>query len=261
LQASPHTAGWRFVRHEQVLASNDWLSGARTVINCAFDPRLKSGPYDSEHDIDLHIAAQLRNWPAVHYVMLSSRLAYGPAPGDLRLHEGMTATPDRHYGKAKLTTERALQGLLGDRLTVLRLSNVFGDEAWPGRQSFFASAMRSLKDHGRIVLDISPFVERDFIPVQELAVSLVRIASAPRPGLFNLGAGCATPTGRVAQWLIEGFGGGVMLVSDLREFDAFRLDIAAARAAFAIEPVSPAVVRERCTHLGARLRDTVEATP
>ncbi|HEX6706034.1 MAG TPA: NAD-dependent epimerase/dehydratase family protein [Albitalea sp.] len=261
LKASAFTSAWRFVSHASALESAGWLHGTDVLVNCAFDPRLKTGAYDAAHDVDLRIAALLRDWPAVHYVMLSSRLAYGPAPGDTRLVESMAAAPDRPYGIAKLATEQALERLLGKRLTVLRLSNVFGDEAQPGRQNFFAIALRTLRDEGRIVLDMSPFVERDFIPVEELAAALVRVAAAPRAGLFNLGAGHGTPTGRIAQWLIEGHGRGEMMVTSMREFDAFSLDIAAATNAFGIEPVTPEVLRERCRRLGERLRVSRQGQP
>lgn len=254
LQAGASTSAWRFVSHTTALESDRWLQGADVLINCAFDPRLKTGPYDTAHDVDLRIATLLRDWPSVHYVMLSSRLVYGPAPGDTPLAESMAAAPDRPYGIAKLATEKALERLLGRRLTVLRLSNVFGDEAQPGRQNFFAIALRTLRDSGRVVLDMSPFVERDFVPVEELAAALVRVASAPRAGLFNLGAGRATPTGRIAQWLIEGRGSGELVVTSMREFDAFSLDMSATSRAFGIGPVAPRVLRERCHRLGERLR-------
>lgn len=256
LQARPEAAGWRFLGHAQALSSPAWLDGVRVVVNCAFDPRLKNGPYATAHDVDLRLAAALREIPGIRYVMLSSRLAYGPAGAGGRLHEALLAAPDRPYGIAKLTTEKALASLLGDRLTVLRLANVFGDEAVPGRQNFFAIALRSLRDKGRIVLDMSPFVTRDFIPVEELALAVAQVVRAPQPGLFNIGSGAGTPTGRIAQWLIEGFGDGEMVVSDMREFDQFWLDISAAQQAFGIAPVSSATLRARCMALGHRLRPT-----
>lgn len=255
LRAREETASWRFVGHVQALAGDGWLAGVDTVLNCAFDPRLKTGAYDIDFDVDLRLAQLLRDRPSVRYVMLSSRLAYGPADGGARLSEDQVARPTRPYGIAKLVTEQSLRQALGDRLTVLRLSNVFGDELLPARQNFFAIALRTLREHGRIVLDMSPFVERDFVPVQELAASLLRVVGAPRPGLFNLGAGHGTPTGRIAQWLIEGHGSGTLLVSDVREHDAFWLDIGAAREAFGIEPVAVERIRARCLSLGERLRE------
>lgn len=254
LQGAGGTGGWRFLSHQQALADSAWLHDASVVLNCAFDPRLKGGAYDAGADVDLRLARELP--PRVHYLMLSSRLAYGPAGADARLHESRDAAPDRPYGINKLRTERALLALLRERLTVLRLSNVFGDEAQPGRQNFFAIALRSLRERGRIELDMSPFVERDFVPVDDLAPMLVRVASRPRPGLFNLGAGAGTATGRIAQWLIEGHGGGELRVTDTREHDAFWLDTSAAQQAFGVAPVPSERIRRACHALGQRVAAT-----
>jgi UDP-glucose 4-epimerase len=257
LRQHPQAASWDYIAHDRALADCDWLEGVGLVINCAIDPRLKTSAYDVAFDVDVRLAQLLS--PHTRYVMLSSRLAYGPAGPDMRLVEQCQPKPDRPYGINKLTTERALTALLGDRLTVLRLSNVFGAEDRPGRQSFFAQALRKLRSEGRIVLDMSPFVERDFIPAEEVAQALFQVARAPRPGLFNLGAGRGVATGRIAQWLIEGYGEGHLEVQSLREFDAFWLDMEAAGRAFRIAPVPVSRIRDRCRQLGAQLARAQEA--
>ncbi|MBI1906977.1 MAG: NAD(P)-dependent oxidoreductase [Rhodocyclales bacterium] len=258
LRARPETAAWRFVSHTEALAGDAWLAGLDVVINCAFDARLKREPYDPAHDVDLVLAAMLGQRAAVRYVMLSSRMAYGPAGPDGRLDENREPRPVHPYGIAKLETERRLAALLGERLTVLRLSNVFGYELMAGRANFFAMALRGLHEQGRIVFDMSPFVERDFLPVESLAEQLPRVVGRLRAGLYNLGAGTAIPTGRIAQWLIEGYGEGELLVTRMREHDGFWLDISAAQAAFGIAGVDPAQVRANCVALGQRLRAEAE---
>lgn len=257
LRERPETASWRFVSVAEALAE-DGLVGVSMLLNCAYDPFLKCGPYSADHDLDLALARRLRPYPAARYLMLSSRMAYGPAPRGGRLVESQAARPDSLYGKAKWHTEQGLRRELGERLTVLRLSNVCGFECAVGRRSFFALALRSLQQEGRIVLDMSPFVERDFLPVEQLAAWLPGIIADPRPGLFNLGAGQGTPTGRIAQWLIEGFGRGELRVSQMREHDPFWLDIRAAAEAFAIPGVTQGRMRDHCRALGARLRQVQE---
>jgi UDP-glucose 4-epimerase len=154
LRQHPQAASWDYIAHDRALSGRDWLEGVGLVINCAIDPRLKTSAYDVGFDVDVRLAQMLS--PHTRYVMLSSRLAYGPAGPDMRLVEQCPPKPDRPYGINKLMTERALTALLGDRLTVLRLSNVFGAEDRPGRQSFFAQALRRLRSEGRILLDMSP---------------------------------------------------------------------------------------------------------
>lgn len=252
LRRNQGTVGWRFVHFAEAMAKPTVLGDVDLLINCAFDPRLKTGCYDAARDADLQLVRHLP--PHARFVMLSSRLAYGPTGDDPCLHEDRAARPDRPYGINKVRTEDSLTAILRGRLTVLRLSNVFGDEDQPGRQNFLALALRSLRGQGRVVLDMSPFVERDFIPVDALAERLVQISNAPRAGLYNMGAGTAVPTGRIAQWLIDGHGQGEMVVTDMREFDAFRLDITAAQRDFGIEAVPTQRIRQACLDLGRRAR-------
>ena len=255
LKAQPGAADWQFIGHVQARQGHEWLDHTDQVINCAFDDRLKQAPYQPELDMDLWLAEQLRERPHIRYTLLSSRMAYGTPPADGRLHTALQPQPINLYGQAKWRTEQALRALLGDRLLVLRLSNIFGHEDVPGRRNFFAMALRSLREQGRIVLDISPFVERDFLPVDQLAQSLVHISQFWQSGLFNLGAGHGLPTGRIAQWLIEGHGRGELLINNLREHDAFWLDMNATRKTFGIPPTPAALIRERCLALGAALQN------
>ena len=261
LRARTDTATWRFVGHARALAGDHWLEGVDTVVNCAFDPRLRTGPYDPTLDVDRRLAERVAACRGVRYVMTGSRLAYGPAGDPPRLLESRQPAPARPYGIAKLAAERALRERLGDRVTVLRIGNVFGLETDPGRTSFFGVALRTLRESGQIVLDVSPFVERDFIPVDDLAERLVRIATAPRPGLFNLGAGTPTAVGRIALWLIEGYGSGTLSVTDPVERDAFALDLTALRNAYGIEPVPEGRIRAACVEVGHRLRRQAPPAP
>ena len=170
LRRARASAGWRFVRWQDAVAADDWLDGVSCVVNCAYDPRLRAGaPYDPALDVDLRIARRVSARPGTLQLMLSTRAAYGPAGADPVLREDRPPAPDRPYGASKLATERALGALLGERLTVLRLSNVFGDEAVPGRRTFVGVALATLRERGAIVLDIDPGVARDFVPVSSVA--------------------------------------------------------------------------------------------
>jgi dTDP-4-dehydrorhamnose reductase/UDP-glucose 4-epimerase len=253
LRRAEGTTGWHFLHFAAAMNQPAALADVDLLINCAFNPRMKTGSYDAACDADLQLVHRLS--PHTRVVMLSSRLAYGPAGNDPCLHESRVPRPERPYGINKLRTEKALAALLGTRLTVLRLSNVFGDEDQPGRQNFMAAALRSLRNQRRVVLDMSPFVERDFIPVDALAEHIALISRAPQPGVYNVGAGTAVPTGRIAQWLIEGHGRGELVVTDMREYDAFWLDIAAARRDFGVGPVPVQSIRQACVELGRRARE------
>ncbi len=255
LRALPQSRDWRFVHWQDAASGDAWLEGIGVVVNCAYDPRLRRGePYAPELDVDLAIARRAIVRGGARYLMLSTRAVYGPCGDDPVLREDRVPRPDRPYGVSKLATERALAALLGGRLTVLRLSNVFGDEAMPGRRTFFGVALASLRDRGAIVLDVDPAVERDFVPVEAAAGAIGRVAAAPRPGVFNIGAGVSTPVGDVARWLVEGHGGGRVEVAARRHHDAFAFDVGAAARAYGIGQVAPEAIRARCLAIGRALR-------
>ncbi len=247
------TNDWLFIGHAQAAANGQWLRGISTVINCAFDDRLKTKAYDEQFDFDLYLARLVCDLP-VHYIMLSSRLVYGASGPDGRLGEEMPCRPVQLYGQAKLMTERNLFLLLENRLTILRLSNIFGSENIQGRRNFVAIALRTLIDQNRITLDISPLVEKDFLPVAHLANSLITIAQNPKAGIFNIGSGYGTKVGQIANWLLIGFGKGEVTVTDMRIHDAFWLDITAAEKAYGLEPINREAIETFCIQIGQDLR-------
>lgn len=193
------------------------------VVNMAYDPRYMREGYQVSQDFDLAVAQAVARCGASqpHLILMSTRRVYGsnsPFPAS----ETAPLQPMGVYAENKIITEAAVADLLGDRLTILRLSNVFGFE--PGRHTFMGIALAHLKAHDSIVLDINPNVERDFLPVGNFVQTLTRIVTAAPPGLYNLGSDTATPVGQVARWVIEGFGRGKLQVTDNTERDRFRLD-------------------------------------
>lgn len=259
LQRCAASAGWHYLSHEQALADTAWVRGSDVVLNCAFDDRLKGAAYRADWDIDLQLARLVRSQTQMRYVLLSSRTVYGPRPDSTRLNEAMPPAPQSAYAKAKWRTEQSLLQLLGDRLTVFRLGNIFGYEPAPGRRNFFALALHSLASQGRIALDINPFVERDFLPVEHCAAGLAGAIQRLRGGTFHLGAGYGTAVGKIAQWIIEGYGSGELLITNLRDFDAFWLDMGRTQQVFGALSLSPAQLQSACRAAGQRLHGERQA--
>lgn len=243
---------WEFLSHREALENPEKIRNARSVINFAYDPRLKTDAYSEEADIDLKLAKMIANNP-VHYIMISSRMVYGRPTVGLALRETDTPSPVNIYGQSKLETEKKLADTLKpERLTILRLSNVFGFE--PGRRSFFGMAQTKLLNEGRIVYDMSPLTKRDFISVTRVSDALVRIASAPKAGIYNLGAGFGIETGLIAEWLIEGFGSGELLVNRFSHDDQFFLDMTRTAATYGIKALTADHIRGDCLSCGERLK-------
>ncbi len=239
----------RAVGHDQI-ERPDLLDGIACVVNFARHPLLGRDGYQVEAmDADLHLARRIGGRD-VAYLMLSSRKVYAPSARPLA--ETAPTCPSDAYGRHKLEVEERLGALLGERLTVLRLANVFGYELAPGRGTFMALTLNRLAREGAIHYDMSPFVERDFLPVEALVRLLAKIADAPPGGIVNVGSGIGLPTGRLALWILEGFGRGRLVIESPRERDPFVLDVTRLRSLYD-PPCSLDELRTACLDLGRRL--------
>lgn len=237
------------VGHDEI-ERPDLLDGIGCVVNFCRDPVVASadGPIGLT-GTDVRLARRIGDRD-IAYVMLSSRKVCAPTEGPLS--ENSPTGPGDAYGRHKLAVEHALRDLLGERLTVLRLANVFGYERAEGRRTFVAMSLDRLAREGRIHYAISPFVERDFLPVAAFARVLARIVWAPPGGTLNVGSGIGLPTGRLALWILEGFGRGELVIESQDEKDAFVLDIARLEALYG-RPCTQADLREACLAIGRRL--------
>lgn len=238
------------VAHHGDIDRPDLLDGVRCIVSFAKHPGIAADGYDLAGDPDLRLAARIGDRD-VAFIMLSSRKVYAPGPAPL--HEDSPLGPSDAYGRNKLAVEQALTKQLGARLTRLRVANAFGFERTPGRRSFLGILLAGLAEAGRVRLDMSPFVARDFIPDGAFARVLARVVEDPPGGALNLGSGIALPTGRLALWVIEGYGRGELVVTSPREHDAFVLDITRLRARYG-DPCTEADLRSACHAIGRRLR-------
>lgn len=237
------------IRHDEI-ERPDLLEGIGCVVNFCRDQIAEDKGHRSEEaGTDLRLARRIGGRD-IAYVMLSSRKVY--APGEAPLSETSPIGPADAYGRHKLAVEDALRGLLGERLTVLRLANIFGYERMPGRRTFVAMSLDHLAREGRIHYGMSPFVERDFLPVSAFARVLARIVRAPPSGILNVGSGIGLPVGRLALWILEGFGRGALVIESTAEKDGFVLDIAGLERLYG-RPCSFADLHDACLGIGRRL--------
>ncbi len=242
----------RAVSHD-ALDGPDLLDGVGIAINAARHPASSQADYDLEAlDPDVRLAERIGDRD-IRMIMLSSRKVY--APSEPPLAETSPIGPSDPYGRNKRRAEERVSALLAERLTILRLSNIFGDERIPGRRSFLAMLLSRLKEQNQIRYDMSPFVERDFLPVETLAGLLARIAQEPPGGVMNVGSGIALPTGRIALWIMEGYGGGELLIDSHEDKDPFVLDISRLEARYG-RPCSIDDLKNRCLALGSALRQS-----
>ncbi|HEV7371885.1 NAD-dependent epimerase/dehydratase family protein [Arenibaculum sp.] len=236
--------GWRFASHDRP----DALEGAECVVNCALPPAERTGDVETENLFDVRLARAASRMGA-RYVMLSSRKVYD-ATRQAGAGEDAPTGPSDAYGRNKLRAERAVLDIMGGRATVLRLANVIGWE--PGRRSFMGMMLSGLGREGRVTLDVSPFVRRDFLPVESVAGIIADLVVRETGGILNVGSGIGTPVGHVALWLMEGAGRGELVVTSPFERDGFHLDVARLAGHLGRDPAALDLA-EYCRALGRRL--------
>lgn len=254
LQGHAATSDWLFLSHSEALHDLSWRQDCTCLINLAFSPLLRLQTYDPSHDIDGQLAQIIKDTQS-HFIMMSSRTVYGPAPHpDYRLTETLKPSPQTLYAQNKWLIEQSLVTSLGpDRVTIIRGANVFGHEI--GRPSFFGMALSRLKEKGEILFDMNPDVRRDFVAVWHVADALVKIANAPRPGLYNYGSGFATRCYDIARWIIEGYGSGIIQSNNIEFKDQFYLDMSHTKDAFSLMDVTPDILRTDCISCGKALKE------
>ena len=249
----------RAVSHDQ-LDDPRLLDGVGCAVSFAKHPGIHRDGYDLERDDpDVRLARRIGERP-VRFLMLSSRKVYAPA--ERPLHETMPLGPTDAYGRNKLAVEQRLRALLGERLVVLRLANIFGFEIEPGRRTFAALLLRTLRENGQIRFDMSPFVKRDFLPAERAGAIIAGLTEplGALPSPLNIGSGVGLACGLLALWVIEGYGRGELVIERPDERDPFVLDVRRLE-----ELTGPVIerdaLREACRDLGRRLRTPSGALP
>jgi dTDP-4-dehydrorhamnose reductase/UDP-glucose 4-epimerase len=91
--------------------------------------------------------------------------------------------------------------------------------------------------------------------VEGFAEMLGRTVAASPAGTFNMGSGDAYPIGQIALWIIEGFGGGELVVNATKERDNFLLDITKLSEVIGDDCIHDEDVRTRCLEIGRRLKN------
>lgn len=253
--ACPARPACRFVSHGD-LADPSVFDGIRTVVNFALNPDTRRAPYDPAADADLTVGRAAAD-RGLGFVLMSTRKVYDPAVlaafGSGGAAEDAPLGPTDHYGANKLRTEEALRALLGERLTVLRIANIVGFDRVPGRAMFMNRMLDTLAGQGFIRFDVSPFVRRDFLPDGDFARTLAAVLARGLTGTWNVGSGRAVEVGRLALWVMEGYGAGELRIADPRHHDEFVLNVGRLQAV--IGPLSPVGrLEDLCRAVGRRLR-------
>ena len=105
--------------------------------------------------------------------------------------------PQSEYGRSKLQVENRLIAILGDALTVLRVSNLYGAL---GVSKLESSIVQCLRNESPLRIPSSK-VTRDFVHISDLLTFFLSQSSETPSGIFNFATGYATSLiSFVNQW-------------------------------------------------------------
>lgn len=243
------------IRHTEI-DKLDTFNEVECIVNFSFAPTLYSSAYDLSLDIDSKLGAFAADH-GIHYVMISSRKVYHQ-DAQWNAQEDSLATGLDVYGKNKLHIEKRLIKTLGTNLTILRPGNILGYEIQPGRNRFGAYLLNQLAKDGTVHLTVAPSVRRDVIPVDFFCDVLHAVVIKKPSGIMNVGAGESVEVGAVALRMIEGFGGGQLVIDHPEVHDEFQLDSSRLKNELGLT-CGQEQVTLFAKSLGARLRGEMES--
>jgi len=238
------------LKHSEFSRIQD-IPNVECVINFAFAPELYTQDYRTALDIDSKLGRYVAG-KGIHYVMVSSRKVYSH-DAQWNAREDSPAAGQDAYGRNKLLIEESLIKILGNNLTILRPGNVIGFERQPERVRFGAYLLNQLASNGEIRLTVSPFVRRDVVPVDYFCEVLAEVVVRKPGGIFNVGAEQALEVGKIALWMLDGFGHGKLIVESSAEIDEFQLDSRKLATEFGLT-CNAVRLQHFCKKLGAMLR-------
>lgn len=177
------------------------------VVNCSLHPNFKSSIYHHAIDIDYDVAHKSYE-SGCHYVMLSTRKIYGSSTVLRSYDELSEENPYDHYSENKLKAEKKILAQFGDRVTVIRGSNLFGYE--PNRNSMMGYFLNQLDKDGVIRYNIISTTSKDIIHVDD-ATKIISMVCTQKPlGLYNLGTSYPYTMLNIGLFLIDGFNNGMI---------------------------------------------------
>ena len=136
-------------------------------------------------------------------VFTSSAAVYGQSnapPYD----EDMTPSPISPYGLSKHTAERYIQNLLGEnKYSTVRPFNIYGPHS---RKGVIYGMLRALNNDKKYTINGDGNQTRDFIFIDDVVDSLIKLAKNPANGAVNLATGQQTSLNKLVDLIVNGTG-------------------------------------------------------
>lgn len=195
-----HLVNFDSISHEKIDQVD--LYKYNNVINCAIDPYYKTQSYKEKNDFDFYVGKKsVEN--NCHYIMLSTSKIYGNNKLLKIYSENSMTNPFDYYSENKLITENKLLSNFNEKITILRLSNIFGFEI--NRTSFVGYIMSQMIKDNKIKLTIPENTKRDFLFVNDAIDIIEKVCYNQIEGIFNLSSNFGLQAIDIIDNLIIGY--------------------------------------------------------
>lgn len=166
------------------------------IINTSISKNYIENKYNHKFDNDLKITSFINN-PKTIYIFLSTRKVYKSQPN---IKENSKLFPKSNYSKNKLITEQRLKKILGDKLLILRISNVIGDKSKIKKvHNTFLDIFFDNVKKGFIVDNKDDF--KDFISIDKFCEIIKGVITKNLKGTFNVSIGRKIYLNELIKWL------------------------------------------------------------
>ena len=128
-----------------------------------------------------------------HVIYISSAgTVYGELVGQSHSEDALPK-PINDYGRYHVWAESALLSALDERLTVLRLSNIYGPrQRSKNGQGFITAAVKAIESNNPLRIFGNGSLIRDYVHEQDVVNLVARVLTSPTPGVFNVASGVGT---------------------------------------------------------------------
>ncbi len=211
-----------FISHKEIGSSSDLIKNADLILNFSIQPEFSKEILKKEDIIDYQICNTIKD-TETKFIFISSRKVYGSNSELNYYSENDELNPMDFYSENKILTEKCLTDLIGDKLTVLRVSNIIGEPIFRNNYNIFMGWIsQSMSKNGKLMINKNPYAVKDFITKKYFHSGLKLLSQKQLPGVLNFGSELNIPVIEILSNIVGEEN--VIIETPTTESDQFLLD-------------------------------------
>ena len=170
------------------------------IINCASNLEYIKNRYNLKNDFDYQIANKIKKLDC-KMILLSSRKVYQSQDN---IKEFSKILPRDNYSKNKVITEKIISNLLGQKVLILRISNIIGCNlnSLNKRKVHYTFMDYFLKCSKEGVFYKNQSIYKDFLPLNKFCEIVLKLINKKNIyGAFNISIGKRVYLKKLVEWL------------------------------------------------------------